>query len=750
MLRHPSPMRRVRSLAVTGAALLLTLAVFQTRGLGVQAGAQEPRPAGPPPGQPPAAAPAQPPAGQPAQPSPPAAGQAAPVPPGQPAFRTGIDFVRVDVLVTDKDGNAIKDLKQADFEVLEDGKPQSLETFRFIEVSGNPVDGELPRQIRTTHDEATELAREDTRLFVIFYDDYHVRRGSALAAKEPIIRFIRNNLGAMDIVGLMYPLTTFSTISYTRNQDGLVREVQAWDGRKHDYTPRNEFEERYAQYPAEVVERIRNQVSLSALRTLVEGLGTVREGRKSVILVSEGYSNYLPPQLRDPVANMPGYGNPNARGRRGTAGERTPDEQSAEERAEFFSNTDLLTDLRSVFQAANRANVAIYALDPRGLAAFEYDIDQGVGLQRDRAGLTQGLNTLRTLADETDGRALVNSNDLQAGLKQMVKDSSSYYLLGYTTQAPTDGKFHELKVRVKRSGAQVRSRKGFWALTNADVTAAAAAATRPLVDPAVGEALSAIETPLRARTIRTWLGMARGENGRTSVTLVWEPTPLVTGDRRELPARVSVMAGGSGGSYYRGKVPEAATEEVSSGGSSAPAPVATAPAATAPGGAAGGRVTFEAPPGTMQMRLSIEGAAGQVLDTDFRDVVVTDFTKAEPLLSVPAVFRARTVRDMTQLISNAEARPTTAREFSRTERLLFRVRAYAPGGGAAVPSARLLNRGGNKMADVTVRPAPALGEHAFEAELPLASLPAGEFLVELLLDAEGKQVKQLVAFRVTS
>jgi hypothetical protein len=78
------------------------------------------------------------------------------------------------------------------------------------------------------------------------------------------------------------------------------------------------------------------------------------------------------------------------------------------------------------------------------------------------------------------------------------------------------------------------------------------------------------------------------------------------------------------------------------------------------------------------------------------------------------------------------------------------MRSYAPGGGAATPAARLLNRGGNKMADVTVKPAPSLGEFGFEAELPLASLPAGEFLVELFLDAEGKQVKQFVAFRVTS
>ena len=126
------------------------------------------------------------------------------------------------------------------------------------------------------------------------------------------------------------------------------------------------------------------------------------------------------------------------------------------------------------------------------------------------------------------------------------------------------------------------------------------------------------------------------------------------------------------------RCPRRRPKSSTSGGSAVPTP-ATAVASRR----AAARVTFQAPPGQMQMRLSVEGAAGQVLDTDFRDLVVPDYTKAEPLLSVPAVFRARTVRDMSQLAANPEARPTTSREFSRTERLLFRVRAYAPGGGAA-------------------------------------------------------------------
>ena len=69
------------------------------------------------------------------------------------------------------------------------------------------------------------------------------------------------------------------------------------------------------------------------------------------------------------------------------------------------------------------------------------------------------------MADETDGRAILNSNDLGRGLAQMMRDASAYYLLGYSSSAaPTDGRFHQIRVRVKRPGIEVRARRGYWAL----------------------------------------------------------------------------------------------------------------------------------------------------------------------------------------------------------------------------------------------------------------------------------------------
>src|SRR5205085_3666709 len=135
------------------------------------------------------------------------------------------------------------------------------------------------------------------------------------------------------------------------------------------------------------------------------------------------------------------------------------------------------TELRELYDTANRNNVSIYAVDPRGLGVFEFDINEGVGMQTDQKYLASTLDTLRTLAENTDGRAIVNRNDLATGMKQIIRDASGYYLLGYTSaSAPTDGKFHSIEVRVKRPNVEIRARKGYWAYTAEDATRAASEA----------------------------------------------------------------------------------------------------------------------------------------------------------------------------------------------------------------------------------------------------------------------------------
>src|SRR5215471_13633938 len=143
--------------------------------------------------------------------------------PAPPVFRAGINFVRVDVIVSDKNGAAVADLKQSDFEVLEDGKPQTVETFKLIKLDGGstPAPEGPPREIRTDLDEETEAARDDVRLFAVFLDDYHVRVGASMTVREPLTRFIDTQVGPSDMIGIMHPLEPLDAVRMTRNHSAI-------------------------------------------------------------------------------------------------------------------------------------------------------------------------------------------------------------------------------------------------------------------------------------------------------------------------------------------------------------------------------------------------------------------------------------------------------------------------------------------------------------------------------------------------
>jgi len=715
---------RMRTLFAAGAALILVL--------GVRSDARQPPGQQPPAQQPPVQQQAQPPQRPADQP---------PDQPPPPTFRAGINFVRVDVIITDKNGNAIADLQPSDFDVSEDGKPQKIETFKLVKLDGGRADAinDPPREIRNDYDEEAEAARDDVRLFAIFLDDYHVRRGSSLSVRKQLAQFIETQIGPSDMVGVMYPLESTASVRMTRSHSAVSRGLQQFLGRKFEYDPKNQYEEVYAHYPTEIVERIRNQVSLSALKALIVHMGSLKEGRKSLILVSEGYTNIIAPQMRNRDAQQPGlgnpaYGNPNA-------GSNDINEQ----RAAWSAGLDMQSDLREIYDTANRNNVAIYAVDPRGLPVFEFDINEGVNISTDSTYLTSTMDTLRVLAENTDGRAIVNRNDLAAGMKQITRDSSAYYLIGYNSStAPSDGKFHEIKVRVKRSGLQVRARKGYWAL-NQEQTARALAPPKPAVPKPVEAALAAaVARPSRASVVRTWIGTSRGENGKTRVTFVWEPLPKAPGDRpREEPSRVSLTAVAPDGSpYFRGRVPDVVASVAASSTSGVASAVQSVAAKTAPS-----RVTFDVSPGRVQLRVSVEGAASQVLDSETREITVPDLTSAQPTLGTPAILRARTAREFQQIRTEADVVPLAIREFSRIEHLLVRVPTYGPGGTTPALSVHLLNRAGAPMNELKAEPAPRAGEQ--QIDLPLAALPPGEYVLEIKVGDQDGDAKELVAFRVT-
>ncbi len=655
------------------------------------------------------------PAAQSASPSPSSSTDA---PQGTTTFRAGIDAVTVDASVTDKQGHPVTDLTASDFEIFENKKPQVIQNFKLIQVNNVPATDLVTTGDITSMDEMQqETARDDVRLLVIFLDDYHVRLGNAMAFRLKLANFVRQ-LTTHDLVAVMYPLTPVAALTFSRDHEATADAIMGFKGRKYDYTAINAYEEQYAVYPPETQEVIRRQVTVSALEGVAKYLGTLREGKKLVLFVSEGLVGSLPPGVLTTGSMSPSA--------------QLPLSQAGQDRQAFNDKIDVLDEMQRVFAAAARSNTSFYTIDPRGLATSEFDVSDNVGSENDRRTLSEAVDSLRELAENTDGRAFVGSNDPMPQLKRMLADTSAYYLLGYTsTEAPRDGKFHEIQVRVKRKDVQVRARKGYWALSSDEFTKASAP-TKAGPSAAVEDALAKIEKP-SDHAVHVWAGADRGDDGKSRVTVAWETTadPALQGGRGastlDVVDHITLTATSiAGDPLFKGPVPRdtLAAER-------------------------GGRVTFDAPPGSVRLDIVAENATGLRVDHEADTVDVPDFTAVGPMITTPLVYRGETAYDIKQIRAAASPRPAVARAFSRTEQILVRFQALGPGGVPPTVTLRLLNSLGTAVTDL---PDPTrLSDGTLELALALAPLAPADYVIEITAKtADGAQAQKLLAIRVTS
>ena len=379
--------------------------------------------------------------------------------PPKPVFRTGTDLVRVDAVVLDKKGQPVSSLTADDFEVQEEGVPQEIRSFQFVKADGRPdPNNELTLAIRSRSHAAAEAARDSVRVFLIFWDEYHIGQMlSAPRARASLMQFVRAAFGPTDLVAFMDPLTPIDAITFTRDRLELFERTRRLIGRQGVYVPtRSAVEDAHLERGD--VERLRSEVTLSALKAAAVHLGGLRDGRKSIILVSEG----LRGMQRDSQA--------------------------------------LITDL---VRTANDNNTAIYSIDPRGFGQQRFpSIFEGV-------------------ADDTGGRYF-RSNDLVQSFGQVVTESSGFYLLGYSSaDRPMDGKFHKVKVKVKEPGLEVRARTGYWAPSVSEMTRARAKAAESEVPVDVQKALGELPSATARRAVDFWIGAALEGGGQPSVRMSW-------------------------------------------------------------------------------------------------------------------------------------------------------------------------------------------------------------------------------------
>jgi VWFA-related protein len=414
-----------------------------------------------------------------------------------PRFRAGASLVTVDAYFS-KDGAVVTDLKPEDIEILEDDRPQTIESFRLIRAQRQGATASQPDPKGAAAErEAAQVP--EARVFVLFLDQWHVSFEGSAKATAPVSAFLDRVVGADDLIGVMTPDLPARSMSLTRRTDAIdrmVRETSGWnqrdrvgalDPREREidlcYPDNDPRRPQFRGIAKEMIERRREQKTLKALDDLITHLGDLRDERKFVVLLSEGWvlfkqNERLGATLEpDSLPAAPGVGVVDGRV---SAGANRPNGydrtfESCERERVRLAFVDHELEVRQLSHRANRANVTFYAVDPRGLAAF----DDSIGPLRpatptqDVRRLAARQGGLRELAANTDGAVVINTNDVKGGVARMMADLNAYYLLRYySSNTNLDGRFRRITVRVSRPGVRVRARTGYLAPTEAEARAA--------------------------------------------------------------------------------------------------------------------------------------------------------------------------------------------------------------------------------------------------------------------------------------
>jgi VWFA-related protein len=360
----------------------------------------------------------------------------------RPSFRSSARIVELSAVVTDGDRNPVTGLTANDFQVFDDGKPQRVELF-WIEGSPAP-----PRTTTPPPEPAREFSNRlpDTGgVTIILYDQFNTPFSVRTRARDHTARFLEQ-IRPDDRIGL-YVLDSFGVLrvvhDFTSDATSLVRAVSSLRGTTPTPLVAAEDAAHLAALQAELADLLaddrkqpsgalamrqhfvsmQGEVTIDALESIGRYLSGV-QNRKNLIWVSAGF----------PLAAF------DYRGRSKTK------------------------EINRATRALNDANVALYTVDARGLIPTF----SGVPGQQTITTLSMvagNQDIMQSLAEDTGGRAFVNTNDIHGAVRSAADDARMTYVLGYyPTNDEWDGRFHRIAVKMSRPGLEVRHRKGYFAV----------------------------------------------------------------------------------------------------------------------------------------------------------------------------------------------------------------------------------------------------------------------------------------------
>ena len=351
----------------------------------------------------------------------------------QPTFRVNVDLVTSDVIVRDRQGQFVPDLAKGDFEIFEDGVKQELTSLVLVH-GGRAYTSLTAAPMLPSEGIILPAARpvKDTagRIIIFIVDDMHLEFRDTSRIRALFNQMARELVHEGDLFGVVSTGTSSIAIDLTYDRKRLAEAANKITGG--------------ALRPSEIVQqnsgpdgsgevRYRAHVAFTVANDLMAKLVEVRNRRKAVVIISNGYDF-------DPFGSVI-RGNSTAM-------------MDPSMRASGFSDADLASELHELTRAANRANATLYTIDPRGLIAGQ-DLDAPVDSMAYESNVQKAQDSLRVMAEQTGGLAVVNTNDFDKALKRIDAEISDYYVLGYYSTNPDPlQRRREIEIKVKKKGPE--------------------------------------------------------------------------------------------------------------------------------------------------------------------------------------------------------------------------------------------------------------------------------------------------------
>ena len=384
----------------------------------------------------------------------------------RPTFSVNVDLITTDVIPRDANGQFVADLKKEDFQVYEDDVLQNISSVvlvhggrvfnQVLPPPPPPQEGIILPPVRPTNDTAG-------RVFILFVDDLHLDFRDTSRIRDLFKRISKTLIHEGDLFGIVSTGTSSIAIDLTYDRTRIDEAIKKISGNALRPSEIINGPDNSSEGPVEV--RYRAHVAFSTAGELLRNLEKVNNRRKAIVYVSNGYDfNPYAAARSGLMGDSPFLSRQTGAGSNCSDG----DDQNCSRRGnpnemqgQQFADADLAREEAELTRAANRANATIYTIDPRGLVAGA-DLDEQVDPVQWQTVLQKSQDSLRVLAENTGGIAVVNTNDFDKALKRIDNETSDYYVLGFYSKNPDPTKrTRKIEVKVNRSDINAWSRTSY-------------------------------------------------------------------------------------------------------------------------------------------------------------------------------------------------------------------------------------------------------------------------------------------------